>query len=141
MDRAHLPALGRLWYSVDGTRMWLQPCMVHTCGFSDSGEEQLTQDMPVALMMLCPRVPTCPSQVEGEHETDIPQCLRPRSRSQLATDSPADTLTLAKCISFAYNPVTSQTAAFALGPRMRESTHEPLKRSISDPQSPSGSWT
>lgn len=39
------------------------------------------QGMPVALIRLCPCVPTCPSKVEGECKNDTPQCLRPRSKS------------------------------------------------------------
>lgn len=79
------------------------------------------------LMRLCPSASTCPSKVEGECKNETHRCLRPRSQSQLVSDSLADTLRLAKCISFTYNPVTSQTAAFALGPWMSESMHEALR--------------
>lgn len=42
---------------------------------------------------------------------------------------------ISKWVSFMYDPITSQTVAFALGPRMSKSICQPLKRNISDPHS------
>ena len=93
--------------------------------------------MPAALTRLCPRAHSCPCKVETRQKW-YTQCLHPQRKSQLVSDPLADTWSLAKWIFFTHNPVTSETSAFALGPGMGESMHEPLKKSLSDSHSPWG---
>lgn len=44
---------------------------------------------------------------------------------------------ISNCVTFTYNPVTSQTAAYMLVLRTHESVHQPCKRSFSHPHSSS----